>query len=133
MLQYDEVLIIEDNDTSIFLNQRVLQNANAFKKIVVKKNGLLALNYLTDKLTNSKELPTLLILDIKMPIMNGLEFLEHFRILVPSSNKKPCVVILTTSDLEIDQRIAEDLGISMYLNKSLNNQKMANILVEMAM
>ncbi|NQY67246.1 MAG: response regulator, partial [Flavobacteriales bacterium] len=103
MPKHHEALIIEDNSTAIFLCQRMLNQTNAFNKITTKTNGLIAIEYIHDKISIGKQLPTLILLDISMPVMDGHQFLREFRQIVPATQKPPTIVVLTTSELKEDK------------------------------
>lgn len=76
-------MLVDDDDTTNYLNERLLKNLNAAEKILIMKDGEEAINYLTKacQLGRSDEqpCPDLIFLDIKMPVMDGFEFLDAFR------------------------------------------------------
>lgn len=95
------ILIIEDNEADQFLGEMIISAARPLVRILKARDGEEALEVLQEL----DEYPELILLDINMPRMNGLEFLEVFS----EHNKKeiPVVVMLTSSDQEQDKQQAQ--------------------------
>src|SRR5688572_10056858 len=79
----DLVLLVDDDDTTNYLNKRLLTDMKVAKEILVLKNGREALDYLSkacdSQLDGALKCPDLIFLDIKMPMMDGFEFLEEYQ------------------------------------------------------
>jgi CheY-like chemotaxis protein len=85
--------------------------------MTVAKNGEDALQILNDKKRSSESDPDIVLIDINMPKMNGLEFLSAIRKTEEWKDLK-CFMI-TTSDEKVDRMAAKELGISGYIVKPL--------------
>lgn len=115
----NHVLIIDDDDISNFVTRKTLECYNLVDKTTVFDNPIDALNFL--KTTDS--LPDIILLDIKMPIMNGFEFIEEF-------NKLNCdsvIYILSSSVYSKDKDRAKDKGIK-YMAKPLKARMFQTLL-----
>ncbi|NQY11325.1 MAG: response regulator [Flavobacteriales bacterium] len=123
MTKLNEILLIEDDETTIFINERLIKKMDLTEAITIKTNGEKALNYLIGKNLRGEEFPDLIFLDLNMPVMDGFQFLENFRRLVPKQFKPPTIAVLTTSELEMDINRVTSLGISMYIVKTLDARK----------
>lgn len=114
------ILLVEDDDLDIISVQRALKKIDIDYVLITAYNGLEAL----DKLKGNRHkpqmnpLPDIILLDINMPKMNGLQFLSILRDDPALTHLK--VVVMTTSGEEHDRTETEKLGVSGYLIKPLN-------------
>jgi CheY-like chemotaxis protein len=119
-LCFDCILLVEDDSITNFLNTLIIQKLQITKTIVVKENGLEALEYLREN-----PCPDLILLDLNMPIMNGFEFLEVFQKEEFLNKQKTKVVILSSSENPHDKVIIDSYGLFV-LHKPLTQEKMLN-------
>lgn len=113
------ILLVEDDYLDIMSIQRVMNKLKVNPVLKVAHNGVEALALLNgnnpDKI---KIIPDIILLDINMPKMNGLEFLLIIKNYYSLKNIK--VFIMTTSSEEYDKIIAKNLGVSGYIIKPLD-------------
>ncbi|TPE42822.1 response regulator [Pontibacter mangrovi] len=92
------VLLVDDDETTNYLNERLLREMQVAKEIRALKNGKEALEYLTQigkgKLDNKR--PDLIFLDIKMPVMDGFSFLDEYH-KVNQDDQNPIIILMLTS------------------------------------
>ena len=116
------ILLVEDNPSDIGLTQRALAKNRIANELVVAEDGQEALDYLfaTGKHTGRdvSQAPALVLLDLKLPGLGGLEVLRQIR-LDPRTSRLP-VVILTTSKEEQDVAQSYDLGANSYIRKPVD-------------
>ena len=127
------VLLVDDDNVTNFLHSKVIEKADITDHIEVKLNGQEALDFLTlqQKKGNEAIQPSLILLDINMPIMDGWEFLEAYHNQAALANKKTNIVMLTTSSNPDDKKRAEKLPfISAFRNKPLTLEMLEEILQE---
>ena len=109
------ILLVEDDDVDAMTVKRAFKEINVTNSLIRTENGEEALRYLLDE---EKEEPCLIMLDINMPIMNGIEFLiereKHERL------KRIRTIVLTTSKHEQDKMNAFGLNISGYMIKPVD-------------
>ena len=110
------ILLIEDDELDVISVQRSLKKIDIKYELFTAYNGKEALAML--KAENTTLYPDLILLDLNMPKMNGIEFLKNLR--ADSSLKNLKVFIMTTSAESTDRSAAEELGISGYIIKPLN-------------
>jgi two-component system response regulator len=117
-----KILLVEDNTDDVLLTLRALQRANILNEVVVARDGSEALDYLTSEGQyvgrDMTDLPVVVLLDLKMPRMGGLEFLEKVRKI--RSLKFLPVVILTSSKEERDVCESYNLGANSYIQKPVD-------------
>ncbi|MEN2399176.1 response regulator [Flavobacterium sp. MC2016-06] len=110
------ILLIEDDELDIISVERSLKKLESEYELHTAYNGIEALSLIRD--SNVGLVPDVILLDINMPRMNGIEFLREIR---EDKNLKDLkVFIMTTSSEESDRSEAEKLGISGYIIKPLN-------------
>ncbi len=122
MLQEKTILLVEDDPDDETLTLRALQKNNLVNRIVVAHDGEEALNILFGPQRESSPteglLPALVLLDIKIPKIDGLQVLQAIRS-NPRTRLLP-VVILTSSNEERDLVEGYRLGCNSYVRKPVN-------------
>jgi CheY-like chemotaxis protein len=112
------VLLVEDDDVDAMTVQRALKELRVTNPLIHKINGEEALDYLKDQKNNGK--PCLVLLDLNMPKMNGIEFL---RVVKDDDELKSIpIVVLTTSKEQQDKIESFKLSVAGYMLKSVNYQ-----------
>ena len=121
------ILLIEDNSSDIGLTRRALEKSHIANGLVVVEDGQAALDYLfdSDPVTGQKmnELPALILLDLKLPKVDGLQVLRRIR--ADEHTSRLAVVILTTSSEEQDIAQSYDLGANSYIRKPVDFKQFA--------
>jgi two-component system response regulator len=116
------ILLVEDIPSDIALTQRAFAKSHIANELIVAEDGQEALDYLfaAGKHTNRdvSEVPALVLLDLKLPGVDGLEVLRQIRG-DPRTSRLP-VVILTTSKEEQDVAQSYDLGANSYIRKPVD-------------
>lgn len=110
------ILLIEDDELDVISVERSLKKLESDYVLHSAYNGIEALKILRD--TNKRLIPDVILLDLNMPRMNGIEFLKVIR--EDELLKDLKVFIMTTSSEGNDRSEAEQLGISGYIIKPLN-------------
>jgi CheY-like chemotaxis protein len=122
-------LLVDDDQTTNYLNQLLLKRLDVTDKLLVALNGQEALKLLDVHChTASLECPMLILLDVKMPVMNGFEFLEAYAHLPLQNKQSIIIVVLTTSLHPQDVSRLEHMSIAGFLNKPLTREKIDSIL-----
>ncbi|MFA5405683.1 MAG: response regulator [Ignavibacteria bacterium] len=120
-----EILLIEDNPSDIKLTLKALQKHNLANKVTVLKDGAVALDFLfaegeyADR--NRNEIPNVIFLDLKLPLVDGIEVLRKIK--SEESTKKIPVVVLTSSKESKDIDECYELGVNSYIVKPLDFEK----------
>ncbi len=113
------ILLAEDDDNDVFFMRRALQKSQAGFAIQVVSDGQQAVDYLSGqgKFSNREQhpLPSIILLDLKMPFLDGFEVLAWTR--KQGSLKGIPVAVLTSSAEERDRRRAGELGARAYFVK----------------
>ena len=116
------ILLIEDNPSDIALTKRALEKGRIGNDLIVAEDGQEALDYLfcigAHTGRDVSDLPALVLLDLKLPKVPGLEVLRRIRANTPT--RRLPVVILTSSKAEQDLAAGYDLGVNSYVRKPVD-------------
>jgi response regulator of citrate/malate metabolism len=123
------VLLIEDDDVTNFVNNRIIKGLKISEKINLAHNGEEAFNFVKNfAMLNDNSGPELILLDLNMPVADGFEFIHAFKELRLSNSEKIKIIVLTTSSHEEDiSKIIKDKNIG-YINKPLTEDKLLSVL-----
>ena len=127
-----ELLIVEDNENDILLTKRALTKSNIKNEIIVARDGAEAIDYLFGNGANScldgKLCPVLILLDIHLPKIDGLEVLKRIR---DDKRTRLCrVVILTSSKEENDLIRSYQLGVNSFIRKPVDFSQFAEAILQ---
>ena len=119
------ILLVEDNPDDVELTLRAFRKNNIANKIIVAPDGVEALDYLFCRGTyaerDPQDCPRLVLLDLKMPKMDGLQVLERLR--AEEKTRFLPVVILTSSKEEQDMISGYKCGANSYVRKPVDFNK----------
>jgi two-component system, response regulator len=113
------ILLVEDNPGDEALTLRALRKNNILNQVVVAHDGVEALEYLFGSSSQpARALPQVVLLDLKLPKVNGLEVLQKIR--ADARTRLLPVVMLTTSREERDVVASYALGVNSYVQKPVD-------------
>jgi len=117
-----QILLVEDNPDDVALTMRALKKNNIANEVIVAKDGVEALDYLFGtgayESRDVSKTPAVVLLDLKLPLIDGLEVLERIR--KDKRTKLAPVVILTSSKEEQDLVRGYKLGANSYIRKPVD-------------
>ncbi len=129
------ILLIEDNPSDIDLTKRALGKSRISNELIVIEDGKEAIDYLFAKGTyvgrDITQLPALVLLDLKLPRVDGLEVLRHIR--GNELTRRLPVVVLTSSKEERDVATSYDLGVNSYIQKPVDFVQFADAIVHLGL
>ena len=116
------ILLVEDNPDDVALTKRAIEKNNIANKLIVARDGVEALDYLHGMGSHAgrdpRDLPALILLDLKLPRIDGLEVLQTLR--GNELTKLLPVVVLTSSAEEVDVVRSYRFGCNAYVRKPLD-------------
>ncbi len=125
----DTVLIIDDDEASVFLHKRIISQHNKFRNIVVAEGGIEGLEYLKSIADDFAKKPQLIFLDLNMPVMNGWEFIKEYILLDNNITQDIKLVILSTStdpnDISKSKKIDQ---VTDFISKPLSLQALDKVI-----
>ncbi len=131
----ETMLLVEDNPDDEALTLRVLNKHKIWNDIVVARDGAEALDYLfgsgvyADR--DTSQMPEVILLDLKLPKIDGLEVLRRLR--ADERSKLIPVVIFTSSSEEQDMITGYDLGANSYVRKPVDFNQFSEAVAELGM
>ena len=125
-MNIEKVLIIDDDDLSIFLMKMTIQHINFIKSSDSVTSGWEALKFL-DECQDKK--PEVILVDLNMPEMDGFEFIEHFEEKYAPTSPGTKIIVVTSSQRESDKtRALSHQTVVGFMNKPLAEDKLKEIL-----
>jgi len=119
------ILLVEDDEVDIMNVKRAFKKNNILNPLHIARNGLEGLDMLRGNASAGVEklspMPKVILLDLNMPKMGGLEFLKEVR--MDPNLKAISVFVMTTSDEESDKFTAYDLNVAGYIIKPLSFER----------
>ena len=134
MAPLKRILLVEDNDRDIELTLAALEENNLANEVVVARDGVEALDYLNGRgkfAGHANGLPVVVLLDLKMPKVDGLEVLRQMR--GDSLLKHVPVVMITSSREEQDLIKSYQLGVNAYVVKPVGFQQFVDAIKQTGM
>ena len=107
-MKFNNVFIVDDDKIFHFIIKKLLANNNIDVTPSFFENGFDAIEELKSKLNDGENPPDLILLDINMPILDGWQFLEEFKLLKKKLNKEIIIYIISSSDNHVDVNKAKD-------------------------
>ncbi len=122
------VLLIDDNETDNFIHKRLIELTGFSSQVVVKNSGKQALEYLTGLVSTPDRMPSIVFLDINMPVVDGFVFLFELGNFPEVILEKLKVVVLSSSDNQKDiDRIVDNEHVLKFLTKPLLKEHLEEI------
>lgn len=129
------ILLVEDNPSDEALTLRALQKCNMANEVVVARDGVEALDYLFGMGKydgrDTTISPQLILLDLKMPKLDGLQVLKSLR--ADERTKRLPVVVFTSSSEQEDMLKSYDCGANSYVRKPVDFEQFAEVTRQLGM
>ncbi|WP_332855401.1 response regulator [Duganella sp. S19_KUP01_CR8] len=117
------ILLVEDDHVDIMTIRRALKEIQVGNPVVSMEHGEAGLDYLRDP---AQERPCIILLDLNMPVMNGIEFLQQVK--HDASLRRIPVIVLTTSEEQQDKVRSFDLGVAGYMAKPVDYRRFVEMM-----
>jgi len=122
-------MIVDDNVIDQMITARVLKTSYAQEQIIFMEGAPQALAYLNEHIDNPALLPNLILLDLDMPNMNGIGFLNQFSTFANSIKEACKIVVLTASDVIADIEVMRaDPNVATLIAKPLDKYSLAPVI-----
>lgn len=126
----NHIVLVDDNETTSFLNNRLLSRLALAEKVSTFTRAEEASRFLWDDAQTTPKPADLVFVDLKMPGMSGFDFLEQYNKLPAAVQERTVVAVLTTSMHAADTaRVAQYPNVE-YLTKPLTEEKLQRLLAK---
>ena len=116
-------LVVDDDDVNLYIMTRLVERTAYKTNMITKTDGNSGIDYLQELIENKEPLPTLILVDINMPISDGWEFLDKYKQLAIEQNID--VYILTSSVFDIDIERSKDYEfLAGFISKPITVEKL---------
>ncbi|WP_181304655.1 response regulator [Rufibacter sp. XAAS-G3-1] len=131
MEKINRVLLIDDDDITNYMNTRVLNKAEIARQIDVVTDGQAALTYLSNPEHLQADLPLdLILVDIKMSVMDGFDFLERYQHLAPERKAKKLFALSSSASFYDLHRLKDFPDVNGHLSKPLTQADATHLIKE---
>ena len=117
------ILVVEDDDVDVMTIRRALKEIHVVNPVVRQENGEKAIEYLRDR---GNTLPCIILLDLNMPVMSGIEFLEVVK--SDEQLKRIPVVVLKTSREQEDKVESFNYSVAGYMAKPVDYRQFVDVM-----
>lgn len=128
MPKYKNILLVDDNEINNLLHERLIEMSDFGSPVIVKQSAEEALEHLKSVETDESQIPEIIFLDIRMPVMDGFGFLDEFQKMPEKIVGKSKVIMLSsTLDPEDNARAAKYPHVIKMLLKPLTMDQLGSI------
>jgi CheY-like chemotaxis protein len=117
------LLLVEDDQVDVMTIKRALKEIHVANPVIHMENGEDAINYLREP---GNERPCIILLDLNMPVMSGLEFLQVVK--NDEALRRFPVIVLTTSEEQQDKLNSFNLGVAGYMAKPVDYRQFVEVM-----
>ena len=127
--QFKRVMIVDDTKIDRYVASHVLKKNKFAGEIIEFDMATKAISYLEQKQSEPELLPEIILLDVRMPEMDGFQFLEQLSLL-PQSLKQSCCIVMLSSSLDPydHDRAEKSPVVKKFLNKPLQKENFEEII-----
>lgn len=124
--------IVDDDLIFHLVTQRLIESKDIHKKLFFFRNGKEAIDFVKSHQSDPKELPDIILLDIKMPVMDGWDFMDQYLSMENDLPKNIIIYIVSSSIDKMDTERAEQISaIKEYIVKPIDQKKLDDIIDEL--
>ncbi|HYG38773.1 MAG TPA: response regulator [Cytophagales bacterium] len=129
MKKLHTIILLDDDEVTNTINESVILSLNVCENLLTFPNAIQGLSYF-NRIQSIDDIPELVLVDLKMPIIDGFEFKKAFEHSFSILKNKVKMIVVTSSDRLEDREIAVQLGFDDYYVKPLTHQKFQDLIIK---
>ena len=126
-MKLNTIILVDDDEVSNQISKAIIDNLDICNNLIIFPNAVQGLGYFNE-LCNSDNCPELILLDLKMPVLDGFDFIKEFDKYFKHLRNQTKLILVTSSNNEKDRLMAKDLGFDDYIVKPLSYIKLDEVL-----
>jgi CheY-like chemotaxis protein len=130
MKTFNSIMLVDDDSTTNFMNELLIQEMGITREVVIAKNGQEALDKVEAHCGGEGKCPELILLDINMPVLNGFDFLEAYEKRNFKGREATVIIMLTTSLNPQDLEKVKPYKVAGFLNKPLKENDLQEVFIK---
>lgn len=127
MPKHQNILLVDDNEINNLLHERLIEMSDFGSPVVVKQSAMEALDYLRSVAANPEQTPSIIFLDIRMPVMDGFGFLDEFQKMPDNVTKAKVILLSSTLDPEDNEKAKRYPHVVKMLLKPLTVEQLSSL------
>ncbi len=126
------VLVVDDDPAARFLAGTAIEEAAIAENIIFCRNGDEAISYIKENCLPTpddpgRQCPELILLDVNMPVMDGVEFLEELSSIEDLRHNDTSVILLSSASYEVSKKQVDKFSILGYMEKPVEAEKLVEL------
>jgi CheY-like chemotaxis protein len=126
-MKFTSVMLVDDDEINNFIITRMFKKMDLSDNVIIKTNGSKALKYINELVESGKEIPSLLLVDMHMPDMTGVELLLELKKL-PVEFSEMTIIPISNGVHPSDQIKLQEIGLKGYIVKPISFEKIQTFL-----
>ncbi|HRH66029.1 MAG TPA: response regulator [Bacteroidia bacterium] len=127
---YNHILLLDDTDVDLFISKKIFEAANFARDIQTFQSGNTAIQDLITKNKEGRSWPELFFIDIRMPEMDGFEFIKMVTDILPENNRSKFILITAELSDDIKRTAGKNKNVFKILRKPFSIEDLDSLLAE---
>ena len=125
---FSHILLIDDSEIDVLVARRLMELTHFASHVTITSSAEEAIDFLRNEVTNEKEAPELILLDMHLPGMSGMDFINFFKTVPAYISDKSKIVVLSVFQKKEDlDKVLENKFVTTHLEKPLTQESLRKL------